>query len=99
MANKKTAPKASAKQAWSKPFTDTQFDFMKQILAAPSPVGLEAAMSYGVLRPFFEQIAPADWALHQFKGNASVVLDTAPDDEDKLSVCLLYTSPSPRDRG
>ena len=89
MANKKTARKASTKKAWSKPFTDTQFEFMKQILAAPSPVGLEAAMSYGVLRPFFEKIAPSDWTLHQFKGNASLVLDTAPDDEEKLSVMLV----------
>lgn len=89
MVNKKVARKKTTKQAWDKSFTDYQFDFMKQILAAPSPVGLEAAMSYGVLRPFFEEIAPASWKIQQFKGNASLVLDTAPEDDGKLSVMLV----------
>ena len=47
-----------------------QFEFMREVLAAPSPIGLEAAMSYGVLKPYFEKFMPKSWAIHQFKGNA-----------------------------
>ena len=50
-----------------------QFQFMREILAAPSPIGLEAAMSYGVLQPYFEKIMPKCWAIHQFRGNAGIV--------------------------
>ena len=41
-----------------------QFDFMREVLAAPSPVGLEAAMSYGVLKPAFEKWMPKSWEIH-----------------------------------
>ncbi len=69
---------------------EKQFAFMSRILAAPSPIGFEAAMSYGVLKPFFEEIMPPSWAIHQFKGNAGIVLDTAPDDAgDLLSVMIV----------
>ena len=70
-AKKKTA--ATKKGLWAKSMPAKQFDFMREILAAPSPIGLEGAMSYGVLKPMFEDIKPKS--------------------------CLLYTSPSPRDRG
>ncbi|MGB0993466.1 MAG: peptidase M42, partial [Akkermansiaceae bacterium] len=43
-----------------------QFEFMREVLAAPSPIGLEAAMSYGVLKPYFEKFIPKSWAVHQF---------------------------------
>jgi endoglucanase len=68
---------------------EAQFDWMRQILAAPSPVGLEAAMTYGVIKPFFERIARSGWVVHQFKGNAGVVLDTHPGREDMLKVMLI----------
>lgn len=69
---------------------DKQFAFMGEILAAPSPIGFEAAMSYGVLKPFFEKLMPSSWAIHQFKGNAGIVLDTAPEDDgDLLSVMIV----------
>ena len=55
-----------------------QFEFMREVLAAPSPIGLEAAMSYGVLKPYFEKLMPKSWAIHQFKGNAGIVVDTHP---------------------
>lgn len=51
---------------------DAQFKLMRDILAAPSPVGLEGAMTYGVLKPYFESFAPSDWQLHQFRGNAGL---------------------------
>ena len=75
---------------WAKSMPDAQFDFMSSILSAPSPVGFEAAMSYGVLKPFFEEIKLPHWGIHQFKGNASLVLDTDPDDTTgKLTVMII----------
>ena len=52
MAKKSTSRKA--KKPWDSPMPERQFQFMREILAAPSPIGLEAAMSYGVLKPYFE---------------------------------------------
>lgn len=69
--------------------TAEQFEFMSEILAAPSPIGLEGAMSYGVIKPFFEKIKPKSWAVHQFKGNASIVLDTHPGEDDRPSVMFI----------
>ncbi len=66
-----------------------QFEWMKEILAAPSPIGLEAAMSYGVIKPFFEKIMPKSWAIHQFKGNAGIVLDSHPGEDDRTSVMII----------
>ena len=83
MATKKTIP------AWEKSMPEKQFEWMKTILAAPSPIGLEAAMSYGVLKPFFEQIKPKSWAIHQFKGNAGLVLDSHPGEDDRTSVMII----------
>lgn len=74
---------------WTRPMPDEQFDLMRRILAAPSPVGLEGAMTYGVLKPHFEQFAPADWELHQFKGHAGVVLDTHPGRDDLFKVMVI----------
>lgn len=66
-----------------------QFEWMRDILAAPSPVGLEAAMSYGVIKPFFDDIKPDSWAVHQFKGNASIVLDSHPGEDDRTSIMII----------
>jgi len=68
---------------------EAQFELMREILAAPSPVGLEAAMSYGVLKPIFEKLMPESWAIHQFKGNAGLVLDTHPGEDDRTSVMII----------
>ena len=66
-----------------------QFDFMQEILAAPSPIGLEGAMSYGVLKPAFEEFKPKTWGIQQFKGNAGIVLDTHPGKDDMTSVMFI----------
>ena len=66
-----------------------QFNFMRDILAAPSPIGLEGAMTYGVIKPMFEEIKPKSWAIQQFKGNAGLVLDTHPGDQKKTSVMFI----------
>lgn len=89
--NAKTARKKSkkSKPAWESPMPARQFDFMREILAAPSPVGLEGAMSYGVLKPFFEDLKPKSWTIHQFKGNAGIVLDTHPGEDAMPSVMVI----------
>ena len=62
---------------------------MREILAAPSPIGLEGAMTYGVIKPNFDRIKPKSWAVQQFKGNAGIVLDTHPGDDEKPSVMFI----------
>ncbi|WP_134019160.1 M20/M25/M40 family metallo-hydrolase [Modicisalibacter xianhensis] len=74
---------------WTRPMPDEQFDLMRRILAAPSPVGLEGAMTYGVLKPYFESFAPDDWHIHQFKGHAGIVLDSHPGRDDLLKVMII----------
>ena len=74
---------------WTQPMPDAQFKLMRDILAAPSPVGREGAMTYGVLKPYFESFAPSDWHLHQFKGNAGVVLDTHPGRDDMFKLMII----------
>jgi putative aminopeptidase FrvX len=63
---------------WTQSMPDPQFDRMRSILAAPSPVGLEAAMTHGVLRPMIDAFKPASWGWHAFRGSAALVLDTHP---------------------
>jgi endoglucanase len=69
--------------------SDSRFDLMRKILAAPSPIGLEAAMTRGVFEPHFQSFMPSDWKVHTFKGNAGIVLDTAPEKEDAFSVMII----------
>ena len=68
---------------------DNQFAFMQTILGAPSPIGFEGAMTYGILKPYFESIRQAGWAIHQFKGNAGIVLDTHPNAPERCSVMII----------
>ncbi|HMO49773.1 MAG TPA: M20/M25/M40 family metallo-hydrolase [Kiritimatiellia bacterium] len=82
MKKKKNAP-------WMHPMSDRQFNWMREILAAPSPIGIEAAMSYGVIKPAIERFMPKSWAIHQFKGNAGLVVDTHPGDDKRTSVMLI----------
>jgi len=71
------------------PMKDDTFDFMRRILAAPSPVGLEGAMTHGVLTERFHEIAPSDWKEIKFKGNASVVWDSDPEGKSPLTVMIV----------
>ena len=86
---KKSTKKASAKKAWQKSMPKDQFEFMREVLGAPSPIGLEAAMSYGVLKPYFEKLMPKSWAIHQFKGNAGIVIDTHPGQDEMTSAMII----------
>jgi len=73
---------------------DEQFDFMKRIISAPSPIGLEASMTQGIIAPEFESFGARDlgWTEHKFRGNAGTVWDTgaagADDDSEQLTVMI-----------
>jgi endoglucanase len=80
---------SASDQPWNQPMPEEQFGFMREILAAPSPVGIEGAMTYGVLKPWLENVAPADWHIHQFRGHAGIVMDTHPGRDDMFKVMLI----------
>ena len=74
---------------WEKAMEAERFSLMRNILDAPSPIGLEAAMTKGVLEPYLDQFKLAGWKVHSFKGNAGIVLDTAPEAKDAFSVMVI----------
>lgn len=74
---------------WSTTMPDAQFNVMREIIAAPSPVGFESAMNEGVIVPYFNQWKLDDWGVKRFKGNASIVLDTHPGRDDMFSVMVV----------
>ncbi len=80
---------SETQKPWTAPMPESQFELMRRILDAPSPVGLEAAMTYGVLKPHFDTFALDGWHLHQFKGHAGVVLDTHPGRDDMFKVMII----------
>lgn len=80
---------SESKQPWTESMSEEQFARMREILAAPSPIGLEGAMTYGVLKPYFESFAPSGWAVRQFQGHASIVLDTHPGETDRFTVMVI----------
>jgi endoglucanase len=75
--------------AWQTVMPNEQFEFMKKVLASPSPIGFEAAMTYGVIKPEFESFMPKGWGVHQFKGNAGLVFDSHPGRDDLVSVMIV----------
>lgn len=81
--------KTEQKQVWQTPMPQDQFEFMKKVLASPSPIGFEAAMSYGIIKPEFESFMPEGWGIHQFKGNAGIVFDSNPGRDDLVSVMIV----------
>ncbi|CAM3061713.1 M20/M25/M40 family metallo-hydrolase [Vibrio rarus] len=74
---------------WAQPMPQSQFEFMSKVLSAPSPIGFEAAMSYGIIKPEFDAFMPQEWGTHQFKGNASIVFDSHPGRDDLTSVMIV----------
>jgi endoglucanase len=79
----------SKKAPWNSPMPAKQFDLMRDIIAAPSPVGLESAMTMGVIKPALDKVLPDTWQLHQFQGNAGVVWDSHPGRDDMFSVMII----------
>ena len=63
---------------WDTSMPEDQFELMREILGAPSPIGMEAAMTRGVLEPYFRRFMPDGWKIHTFRGNAGIVIDSAP---------------------
>lgn len=76
-------------EVWKLPMPQDQFERMREILAAPSPVGLEGAMTFGVIQPMFQSFMPKHWKFHTFRSNAGLVVDTAPGRDDLLSVMII----------
>lgn len=74
---------------WAQPMPEEQFNRMRDIISAPSPIGLESAMTLGVIKPQMDSFAPESWALHQFKGNAGAVWDSHPGRDDMFTVMLI----------
>ncbi len=79
----------SKEKPWTQPMSEEKFSLMRDILAAPSPIGLESAMTLGVLKPYFDSFMPDSWEMHQHTGNASVVWDSHPGQDDMFSVMLI----------
>lgn len=79
----------SSPPAWRRPMPEMQFQLMRRILAAPSPVGLEAAMTAGVITPYIRSFAPERWTLQQFQGHAGVVWDTHPGDQERFRLMIV----------
>ena len=79
----------SKTKPWTKSMPESQFKIMRDIIAAPSPVGLESAMTDGVLKPYIDKFAPKAWAMHRFQGNAGVVWDTHPGKDDMFTVMVV----------
>lgn len=84
-----TSGDSAPTKPWEQPMPDEQFAYMRDMLAAPSPIGLEAAMTYGTIKPRFERFMPREWAIHQYKGNAGIVVDTHPGRNDLFTVMLI----------
>ena len=79
----------TTEKPWAEPMPEEQFDFMRNVLKAPSPIGLESAMVLGVLKPHFDSFMPDSWKMRQFVGNAGVVWDSHPGEEDRFSIMLV----------
>lgn len=87
---RKSAARAAANpKPWTSRMPDDQFERMRAILAAPSPIGMEASMSTGVIEPMMKAFKPDGWAIHRFKGHAGLVLDTHPGDTSRPSVMFI----------
>ncbi len=76
-------------QPWQSSMPESQFEFMREVLASPSPIGLEAAMTLGVVKPYLEKHCSNGWAFHQFRGNAGIVADSSPSGTGGLSVMVI----------
>lgn len=78
----------SENKPWAMPMSEAQFNLMRDIIAAPSPIGLESAMTHGVIKPCFDEFAPKTWKMHRFQGNAGVVWDSHPDQDNMFTVMV-----------
>ena len=85
-----TSKDLGAGAVWLDSMPEEQFEFMRNILNSPSPVGFESAMTEGVILPFFEPfIEEHGWEVKRFKGNAGMVIDTHPGKVDMHTVMIV----------
>lgn len=80
---------SESNKPWRESMSSERFELMRSILDAPSPIGLEAAMTRGILEPHLQSFMPSDWKIHTFKGNAGTVVDTMPGNDDAFSVMVI----------
>lgn len=76
------------KTPWTEPMPPEQFERMRRIIGAPSPIGFEAAMTRGVIEPMLQPHLPESWGIHRFRGNAGIVFDTHPGRDDLVSLLI-----------
>lgn len=88
-ASKSRKKPAATPKPWTVSMPDDQFERMRTILSAPSPIGMEAAMTTGCIEPMMKAFKPKAWAIHRFKGHAGLVLDTHPGDTRRPSVMFI----------
>ena len=79
--------------AWRRPFARADFSLLSKIIHAPSPIGMEAAMTEGVLAPFFSTLKGAEeWSVHRSRGSSSIVFEkpsVAATEKRAITVMLL----------
>lgn len=46
-------------------------------------------MTHGVIEPFIKSVKPENWQIHKFKGNAGIVVDTMPNNDEALKVMVI----------
>ncbi|GBG30860.1 Cytoplasmic M42 family peptidase [Hondaea fermentalgiana] len=81
---------SEGERPWAKALDEETFGRLRTLLAAPSPVGLEGAMTQGVLEPRLREIIPSAWKVHKFRSQAAMVVDTDPKaSDDKLTVMVV----------
>ena len=74
---------------------DEEFEFMKRVIGAPSPIGLEAAMTQGVLAPEFERFGARKLGWHEQRYATSPVFSDEGGYEALDSAATLATSTFP----
>lgn len=72
-------------------FSEDQFELVKRLCEAPSPIGFEGAMIDGVIIPELKSFMPDTWELNRFTGNPGLVVDTHPhvNEDNLLSVMVV----------
>jgi putative aminopeptidase FrvX len=83
-----STPDAAA-APWTLPMSDSRFALLKSIIEAPSPVGLEGAMTFGVIEPAMRKVAAGDWTFRRFLGSASLVVSTPARQPNGLSIMVV----------
>lgn len=74
---------------WTQPMDDETFEKMQTMLAAPTPVGYEGAMTNGIIEPQLREAIPSWWVVHRFRSQAGIVVDTDPEAGPEKLTCMI----------